>query len=199
MLDQGRVLKVERDRAWVEFAASSACASCGACHQAASGKMMLEAENPVGAKMGDRVEVEISSAARVLGPLLVFGTPILFLLLGIIIGGLISETAGIVLGIIFLVVGFLFLKLIDEYVTRQKKFRNRIIRVLLEKEMREMAKDPSTSSGRDPVCGMEVIEGKIFSEYKGNKYCFCSQACRENFEQDPEKHVKLSEKEKEVK
>lgn len=127
MLDQGRVLKVEKYLAWVEFAASSACAGCGACHQAASGKMVLEAENPIGAKAGDRVEVDISSAARVLGPLLVFGTPILFLISGIIIGSLISETAGIVLGVIFLVVGFLSLKMIDGYVARQKKFRNRII------------------------------------------------------------------------
>lgn len=52
---------------------------------------------------------------------------------------------------------------------------------------------------KDPVCGMEVKEGEIFSEYKENKYYFCSQTCKKKFEQDPEKYVKLSEKEKEVK
>jgi sigma-E factor negative regulatory protein RseC len=129
MLDRGRVLKVERNIAWIEFASSSSCAGCGACHKEASGKMLLEAENPVGAKAGDLVEVEISSAAKVLGPLLVFGTPLLLFILGLIAGSLISENAGIVLGLIFFLASFIFVKWIDRYASKQKKFRNRIISV----------------------------------------------------------------------
>lgn len=185
MLDQGRVAKVERDLAWVEFAPTSSCASCGACHMAASGRMVLEAENPVGAKVGDLIEVEISSAAKVLGPLLVFGVPILFLIFGIVLGSLISENIGIVLGVVFLVIGFLSLRLIDRYVARQKKFRNRIVRILLGKGVKAMTKDP--------VCGMEVEEGKICSEYKEKMYYFCSETCKTTFEQDPEKYAQKRE------
>ncbi len=43
---------------------------------------------------------------------------------------------------------------------------------------------------KDPVCGMEVEEeGKICSEYEGKKYCFCSQACKQKFEQEPKRYT----------
>lgn len=42
---------------------------------------------------------------------------------------------------------------------------------------------------KDPVCGMEVEEGKICSEYEGKTYCFCSESCKATFEQDPGKYV----------
>lgn len=42
---------------------------------------------------------------------------------------------------------------------------------------------------KDPVCGMDVEEGKICSSHEGKKYCFCSQACKESFEKDPSKYV----------
>jgi putative ABC transport system ATP-binding protein len=40
----------------------------------------------------------------------------------------------------------------------------------------------------DPVCGMKVDEwtAKIFSEYAGKKYAFCSTRCQERFEASPE-------------
>ena len=43
---------------------------------------------------------------------------------------------------------------------------------------------------KDPVCGMEVEEGKICSTHEGKKYCFCSNVCKESFEKDPGKYVK---------
>ena len=46
---------------------------------------------------------------------------------------------------------------------------------------------------KDPICGMEVEEGKICSEYKGKKYSFCSESCKKSFEQDPEKYAKKQE------
>lgn len=133
MLDQGVVSKVERNLAWVEFAPSSECVKCGACHAAASGKMILEAENPIEAKVGDWVEVEVSSATKVFFPLLVFGIPILFLIIGISLGSLISERMRIMLGVIFLIIGFLSLKLVDQYVAKAKKFRSRIVRRFMER------------------------------------------------------------------
>ncbi|MBU4446039.1 YHS domain-containing protein [bacterium] len=42
---------------------------------------------------------------------------------------------------------------------------------------------------KDPVCGMEVEKGRICSEYKDKKYCFCSESCKEQFEQSPEKYI----------
>lgn len=43
---------------------------------------------------------------------------------------------------------------------------------------------------KDPVCGMDVEEGKICSTHEGKKYCFCSNACKESFEKEPGKYLK---------
>jgi len=42
---------------------------------------------------------------------------------------------------------------------------------------------------KDPICGMDVEEGKNSVEYKGKKYSFCALACKAKFEQDPEKYA----------
>jgi len=43
----------------------------------------------------------------------------------------------------------------------------------------------------DPVCGMEIEEAEAAASrtYKGKTYYFCSQACREKFEQNPEEYI----------
>lgn len=49
---------------------------------------------------------------------------------------------------------------------------------------------------KDPVCGMDVEEGKICSTYEGKKYCFCSKMCKETLDKDPSKYVKSGGKKK---
>jgi Cu+-exporting ATPase len=43
----------------------------------------------------------------------------------------------------------------------------------------------------DPVCNMTVDENKteLKSEYKGETYYFCNPACKETFDNNPEKYV----------
>lgn len=42
---------------------------------------------------------------------------------------------------------------------------------------------------KDPVCGMDVDERTTTatSTYQGKTYCFCSPACKETFDENPEK------------
>ncbi len=44
----------------------------------------------------------------------------------------------------------------------------------------------------DPVCGMEIkdISNAEKLDYKGKPYYFCSNLCKIQFEQDPEKYIK---------
>ena len=46
-------------------------------------------------------------------------------------------------------------------------------------------------SFKDPVCGMEVSRRTAIDEfvYQGKPYYFCSGACREAFEAEPEKYI----------
>jgi YHS domain-containing protein len=43
----------------------------------------------------------------------------------------------------------------------------------------------------DPVCGMELEEATAAAEveYRSNRYYFCSESCKEAFEQQPEEYV----------
>lgn len=43
----------------------------------------------------------------------------------------------------------------------------------------------------DPVCGMDVNEHKAagVSEFRGQKYYFCSTGCKAAFDKDPEKYL----------
>lgn len=46
------------------------------------------------------------------------------------------------------------------------------------------------NKAKDPICGMKVDKKTEYSsEYKGNKYYFCSENCKKNFQQQPEKYV----------
>jgi len=44
----------------------------------------------------------------------------------------------------------------------------------------------------DPVCGMEVDErnSQYQSQYGGETYSFCSQQCKDEFEQNPEHYAR---------
>ena len=44
----------------------------------------------------------------------------------------------------------------------------------------------------DPVCGMKVDEknSEHQTEYGGQKYAFCSQQCKNEFEQNPEQYAR---------
>jgi len=53
----------------------------------------------------------------------------------------------------------------------------------------------------DPVCGMTIEEKAVFgtSSYEGAIYYFCSKECKENFDKDPEAHIRMkAEREKSV-
>ena len=49
----------------------------------------------------------------------------------------------------------------------------------------------SKDKATDPICLMKVnIDEKTLSyEYKGKPYYFCSENCKEQFKQDPEKYL----------
>ena len=41
---------------------------------------------------------------------------------------------------------------------------------------------------------MDVDEGEVATEYKGEEYRFCCEACKREFEKAPEKYLKNQEK-----
>jgi YHS domain-containing protein len=50
----------------------------------------------------------------------------------------------------------------------------------------------------DPVCGMDVEPDKAAarSDFKGQTYYFCAEACKTKFDADPEKYLSRGEPKK---
>jgi len=130
MLDRGKVCRIEGEKAFIEIVASEKCQGCQACQLLASGQREVAAENRIEAKIGDLVEVDISERGKVLAPLVVFGLPVFFVFLGIILGSFISQRYAIIWGIIFLALSLRLVRLIDDLLSERKVIKNIIIRKL---------------------------------------------------------------------
>ncbi|WP_290459122.1 SoxR reducing system RseC family protein [Romboutsia ilealis] len=106
----------------------SACASCGKCATTSEEKdIIVEVDNTIGAKVGDRVEVNMESVNVLKASFIAYTIPLLALLLGTVgtfyflkmisITNSIEIISGLV-GLIFTFISFLILKKND------KKFRD---------------------------------------------------------------------------
>ncbi|MDD4179489.1 MAG: SoxR reducing system RseC family protein [Candidatus Margulisbacteria bacterium] len=134
MLDRGIVCRIEGEKAFIEIAASEKCRGCSACQLLASGQKGVEAENLVGAKIGDLVEVDIPVKGKMLAPIIAFGLPVFFLFLGIILGSFISQRYAIIWGLIFFAVSIRLVRLLDDLLAARPAFKNRITRRLTSAE-----------------------------------------------------------------
>lgn len=95
MIEIGRIVEISGEKAKVSLPRKEGCAGCGKCSFAVGGKsMVLEAENDAGGRTGDEVEVNVPSRDPLQASLLVFGLPLLALLVGAIGGYWIFQSFG---------------------------------------------------------------------------------------------------------
>ena len=127
-LEQGLVVRVKPGFAEVEIVSSSKCKQCSACGISGSGKTIIGADNAINAQIGDHVEVQISSAAKDIFPLLFLGVPILFFFIAIIIGNRFSELMGILFGFFLMALGFIVSAVMGRLNYFNKIFGSKIIR-----------------------------------------------------------------------
>jgi sigma-E factor negative regulatory protein RseC len=123
MRENGKVVSTSNDRAEVEVAARGECEHCtaaGICNWTGTSLRKVLAVNKVGAGPGDVVELETVEGTGAKSNLLVFGIPVLFMLAGVLVGGLIIRKdvwSGILAGV-GLALGFGIVKAIDVSVNR---------------------------------------------------------------------------------
>ncbi|HEY8389903.1 MAG TPA: SoxR reducing system RseC family protein, partial [Clostridia bacterium] len=103
-------------------------------------QVSIKLKNDVGAKIGDTVEVGFSDKSLTLSNLIVFGIPLLLLLIGMIIaiGLKLNELFAIFIAIGSLVLGFVVVFIIDKIVAKNNDFSPKILRIL-ESENKEGA------------------------------------------------------------
>ncbi len=123
MRETGKVVKVRGGRAEVEVAARGECEHCSAhsiCNWTGTSLRRVLAVNKVGAAMGDLVELETVEGTGARSNLVVFGTPGLLMVAGVLVGGLVLRKdlwSGILSGV-GLALGFGIVKAVDISVNR---------------------------------------------------------------------------------
>ncbi|MBU1026834.1 MAG: SoxR reducing system RseC family protein [Candidatus Margulisbacteria bacterium] len=136
MKENGKLTKIiSPHEVEITFPKNSACKKCGACRLAGDGKVSIIAANKVGAKLGDKVEVEIATKGLVFGSLLVFVLPIVFLMAGYFLGfyamlalgnAPAAEKVGILTAFVLFGFSFLLIKLFDNNLQKSKLFQAEI-------------------------------------------------------------------------
>ena len=88
MNQQGFIIDIVDDRtAKMIMQRHSACASCGKCSKLSSEcqDLVVEVDNSIGAKKGDRVEVTMEGVNVIKATLLAYLVPLIFLFVGIVL------------------------------------------------------------------------------------------------------------------
>lgn len=128
MKEQGFVVKANGEVATVRFSSSSACAKCGACMRFSDSEVSVNADNMIGAGLGDLVAVDIEPAQVIKASFLVFIMPIILLIIGYYLGKAVSETVGILAGTLFFAASFLGLYFFDRL--KGKTFVSRVSEII---------------------------------------------------------------------
>lgn len=131
MEENGKIIELTASGAKVCVTPSQVCGSCAqakACATIGSKMKIILVNNPINAQVGDWVKIELKEKARTTSILLVFGLPILLLLIGVITGEVIGgDKLAAFLGGGGLIVAFIIVKIIDNYLTRKVNFLPTII------------------------------------------------------------------------
>lgn len=138
--DIGKVVRVEGDNAFVEVERTSACAQCGLqeVEELVGGKPVFMALNTAKATMGDTVKVRVQSVAYMKASVFIYGIPVLFLIIGAVLGfylagkfGISSDTMSALLSMAGLIIGIVILFLFRRRGTR-KEYMPVIVEVIVK-------------------------------------------------------------------
>ncbi len=132
MEEEAIVLEVKDKKAKVKIERSKSCRGCGLCSLNPGGMMVTEVEDPIGVKVGNRVQVEIPDKDFLKAAFILYLVPVIGLITGALIGSKFNPHMSIFGGFIGLVLSFVFVHYYDRKMGRRKRFYSRITKVLKE-------------------------------------------------------------------
>ena len=139
--EKGIVIKVDSTSAWVTTTKTSACEGCGSrssCSVLGGGKEMeVEAINNAGAKVGQMVVLSFDTSPLLKATFLLYVVPILFLMVGAVIGDKMAplfnfdvSTFSLITGLLFFGLAIIFVKSKGNKLAKQDKYRPKVIKIL---------------------------------------------------------------------
>ena len=139
---EGIVIKVNSSTAWVKCTKSAACESCKAkdfCDTVGGSDddVEVEAINAAQAKVDDRVTISFKTSSLLKVSFLVYMVPVLFLILGVVIGDKIApifnygrSIFSVLVGLLFLLAAFFFVKTKGKELSKKEAYKPKISRIL---------------------------------------------------------------------
>ena len=139
--EEGIVLKTIATSAVVKTVKSGACKGCssrGSCHSMGeNNEMEVDAINEAGAKVGDRIVLNLETGPLLKVTFLLYVFPIILLIIGAAIGqriatmlGMDSSGLSVLVGFTFLFAAVLFIKLKANNLAKNDKYRPTIIKII---------------------------------------------------------------------
>ena len=123
--EEGIILKTYGRIATVQIKSAGECSRCKAGCMERDGFMVAEAENTIGAKVGDMVSLGLDSKKALTASFVVFGLPLLALFIGVIATNFVTEQIGyqnqalsIIVGLIAFFLMFIPVKAYDRHLKK---------------------------------------------------------------------------------
>lgn len=142
MEEHGIVIRKEGERAIIRAERTGACESCSSkksCAQTGSEtEMLIEADDPVGVKAGDKVVFAVSAGSVLKAGMLLYLFPILSFIAGVVLGqavlsgmlpGYNPDLVAGVSGLALLALAFIGLKVFSTLSERSRSMRPQVLRV----------------------------------------------------------------------
>jgi len=133
--EQGLVIEVVGNSARIKVGRHSDCKNCGACPGSES--LILEANNEIGAKPGQRIILEIKETNVLRAAFIVFILPLIALFIGVMLGGIIGQYIGVnkfmfqvIGGVVIFALSIVVVKYFDKASAANEKSKPVIIRIL---------------------------------------------------------------------
>lgn len=139
MYETGIIKEINGDDAVIMLIRTDACKGCSGCLISSDGKsMLLTVKSISGASAGDRVTIELNSRQFLLSSFIVLLLPILMFFTGVFTGSrflhlffasLDENIAGLIAGLVFLLISIVVVYLIERRRTKKSAFMPRIIQI----------------------------------------------------------------------
>ncbi len=137
--EKGIVIKVDAGKAWVRTLPSEACAGCSSCGTCNAQREDAEVEviNEIGARLGDRILIDIKTSAFLKATFLLYVFPIIGLTVGAMLGVKVSEHFGYDASVCSALLGFAaffltvaIVRIEGNRMGRQRAYRPKIVKIL---------------------------------------------------------------------
>ena len=147
MRQTGKVIETKGKKAVVRFVRSDACGHCNACFRLGSNEADIDIDNALNAQIGDLVGIEMHAKSVLKASLILYGVPLVALLVGAFIGSLQGDVYAALGGVLFAAGAFFILRALEPKFSRMTEFKPRMVEIIEQTEEPERANEGGENNG----------------------------------------------------